>query len=156
MIVFLRPVTRDNLASVVALEPKPEQKGLVAANIESIAEAYVKPYLVPRAVYNEAGELVGFVMYTQTPDPDDPEGSHWIYRLMIAGQYQGNGYGRAAMEQVLAHYRSDSRCHRVRVSFEPHNEVARALYASLGFVETGDVLGDRNGTHEIVVELEVS
>lgn len=43
---------------------------------------------------------------------------------MIDRAYQGKGYGRAAIEQVIA-----------RLAAQPGNDAARQLYASLGFVE---------------------
>src|SRR5215212_3967979 len=98
MTITLQPITRDNLWAVVELQLHPGQEAFVADNIDSIANASVEPTWVPLAVY--AGEaVVGFVMYGQHP-PDT--GAWWVIRLMIDRAHQGQGYGRAAMEAVIA------------------------------------------------------
>jgi diamine N-acetyltransferase len=43
------------------------------------------------------------------------------------------------MNWILEHFRADVRVKTVGISYEPHNEGARKLYASLGFVETGEI-----------------
>ena len=66
----------------------------------------------------------------------------FIMRLMVDEQFQGKGYGREIMKQVLDELRTKSDIRNVGISYEPHNEVARKLYASLGFVEPGEMLDD--------------
>ena len=61
---------------------------------------------------------------------------------MVADQFQRKGYGRFGMEKMLELFRADERIHTVGISYEPENEVARKLYASLAFIETGKMLGD--------------
>jgi diamine N-acetyltransferase len=58
---------------------------------------------------------------------------------MVDENYQGKGYGRFGMQKMLDIFRPDSRIHNVGISYEPDNEVGRKLYASLGFVETGEI-----------------
>jgi len=60
--------------------------------------------------------------------------------LMVDGQFQGRGYGREIMQLVLKSFREDERIRNVGISYEPENEVARKLYASLGFVEPGEMV----------------
>ena len=138
MTVTLRPLDRDNLWPVVELNLHPGQEAFVAPNIDSIANAYVEPTFVPLAVY--AGEtLVGFAMYGQHP-PDI--GRWWVIRLMIAAEHQGKGYGRAAMEAVIAMMAERVGCQEIVTSFNPNNAVAAKLYASLGFRPTGEIEDD--------------
>ena len=138
MTVTLRPLTRDNLWAVVELQLHPGQEAFVADNIDSIANASVEPTWVPLAVY--AGEaLVGFVMYGQHP-PDT--GAWWVIRLMIARAHQGKGYGRAAMEAVIAMMVERVGCEEIMTSFNPANAVALGLYTSLGFQPTGEIEDD--------------
>jgi diamine N-acetyltransferase len=60
--VELRDVTARNWRAVVALELAPEQQGLLASNLYSIAQSKFDPDARPRAIY--AGEVVvGFLMY---------------------------------------------------------------------------------------------
>jgi diamine N-acetyltransferase len=72
---------------------------------------------------------------------DENDREYWIYRLMIDQRHQGRGYGRAAMLLLIDRIRSemDEERHRIFISFEPENEVAKSLYESLGFVPDGRV-----------------
>jgi diamine N-acetyltransferase len=134
MTVTLRPLTRDNLWAVVDLKLHPGQEQFVADNIDSIANAYVEPTFVPLAVY-AGDELVGFAMYGQHPNT----GAWWVIRLMIDREHQGKGYGRAAMEAVIAMMADRIGCEEIVTSFNPANAVALGLYTSLGFQPTGEI-----------------
>jgi diamine N-acetyltransferase len=68
------------------------------------------------------------------------EGKYWIMRVMVDQRFQGKGYGRAAMELLLDRLRATPDCDEVAISYEPENAVARRLYASVGFHETGEVV----------------
>jgi diamine N-acetyltransferase len=138
MTVTLRPITRDNLWAVVDLKLHPGQEAFVADNIDSIANASVEPTFVPLAIY--AGEgLVGFAMYGEHP-PDS--GTWWVIRLMIDRAHQGQGYGRAAMEAVIAMMADRVGCEEIVTSFNPANTAAANLYTSLGFQPTGEIEDD--------------
>jgi len=63
-------------------------------------------------------------------------------RLMVDQQFQGRGYGREIMKQLLDVFRSKEQIKNVGISYEPENVGARDLYASLGFLEPGEMLGD--------------
>ena len=134
MTVTMRPITRDNLWAVVELKPHPGQEEFVADNIDSIANAYVEPTFVPLAVY-AGDDLVGFAMYGQHPHT----GAWWVIRLMIDREHQGKGYGRAAMEALIAMMAERVGCEEIVTSFVPANTVAAGLYASLGFLPTGEI-----------------
>ena len=134
MTVTLRPITRDNLWAVVDLKVHPDQEAFVADNIDSIANAYVEPTFVPLGVY-ASDELVGFAMYGQHPNT----GAWWVIRLMIDREHQGKGYGRAAMEAVIAMMAERVNCEEIVTSFVPANTSAAKLYASLGFRPTGEI-----------------
>ncbi len=67
-----------------------------------------------------------------------------LWRLMIDQQYQHRGYGRKAVELALEFIRTFP-CGEAEycwLSYEPENDVARRLYGSFGFEETGDMDGD--------------
>jgi diamine N-acetyltransferase len=135
MSVELRPITQENLRAVTKLEVRPEQSDFVAPNAVSIAETYVYPKAEPRAVYS-GDELVGFVLFH--PLDSDSRG-HGIVRLMIDHRFQGQGLGRAAIEEAVAFAVREHNAQRVRLSVVPANEKARGLYSSAGFVETGEI-----------------
>ena len=143
MALTLCDVTKENWRECVGLRLAPEQEGFVASNAYSLAESKFMPTFVPQAIYAPAGTdgaaiVVGFAMYGYYPDGAPPLGlRHWILRLMIDRDYQGRGYGTAALRAILARLEADPACDDVLIGYEPDNLVARALYARLGFVEQG-------------------
>lgn len=145
MTVELRPVTAKNWQALIKLQVREDQRNFVASNLYSIAESQFGFEdedrhwdLIPCGVYVD-GEPVGFAMYCL--NMNHPRFRAFIARLMTDEKFQGQGYGRAAMQQLLELFRADERIQAVGISYEPENEVARRLYASLGFVEPGELLG---------------
>lgn len=143
--VSLREITPDNWEKIIKLNVRDDQKGFVASNLYSLAEAKIYPSHVPLAIY--AGEQpVGFLMYTYVPERQE----WWIFRLMIAVEEQGKGFGRAAMRQAITRMRALPGCDRIFISFEPENAPAEQLYRSLGFVPNNEVWGG-----EVVFRLDL-
>jgi diamine N-acetyltransferase len=135
MAITLREITRENWEQCVRLTVAPEQENFVASNAVSLAQSKYEPEWIPLALYAD-DEMVGFVMYGVYRD----EGKHWILRLMVDHRFQGKDYGHAAMGLLLDRLRATPGCDEVAISYEPENEVARRLYASFGFRETGEVI----------------
>jgi len=57
----------------------------------------------------------------------------------VDDNYQGKGYGREIMKQVLDVFHGNDKIKTVGISYEPQNTAAQKLYASLGFVEPGEI-----------------
>jgi diamine N-acetyltransferase len=131
----LRPIDQHNFAVCVSLKVAPNQVDFVASNLHSLAEAYAFPAFQPRAVYVDR-TMVGFLMYGF----GDQSHKWWIIRLMIDHAQQGKGYGRAAMRAAIDLLRQQPDCNDIMISYAPNNEIARRLYASVGFQETGEVI----------------
>ncbi len=98
---------------------------------------------------------VGFVMIGYDKDeywkdaPAIADGNYNLWRLMIDKAHQNKGYGRQAVELALRFIRTFP-CGKADfcwLSYEPENTVAKSLYASFGFVETGD----KDGEEQIAV-----
>lgn len=144
--VELRKITDDNFDKCVKLEPKEEQKSFVASNIRSLAEAYVsltnnECIPMPYAIYDN-DIMVGFIMLSYNEaDENNDKNIYWVCRLMIDKRYQGKGYGKEAVAKALELVRTFpyGKASIVLLSYEPDNVVARSLYASFGFVETGKI-----------------
>ncbi len=134
MRVTLREIDRENFKRCVRLEVSEDQREFVATNVFSIAQSKVETTYEVRAVY-DGDEMVGFVMYGW----EEEENCHSLARLMIDRNHQGKGYGRAATEEVIRRLRAEPGCKQIVLSVNPANAGARALYESLGFVETGRV-----------------
>lgn len=69
--VHLRKVTRENFRECLNRQIMESQRGLVAANTQSLAEAYIDLNLCPLAIYDAATcgyeqpevPMIGFTMY---------------------------------------------------------------------------------------------
>lgn len=136
MNVELRDITSENWYACVRLKVAPDQEQFVASNVFSLAQSKFEPESVPLAVY-DGDTMVGFVMY----HPEDYELAKiwYIERLMVGQQYQGKGYGRAAMEALIARLKAIPGYTAILISFVPDNAAAQKLYASLGFEDTGEI-----------------
>lgn len=143
--VSLREITPDNWENIIKLNVREDQKSFVASNIYSLAEAKIFSEHVPLAIY-AADQPVGFLMYTYVQERNQ----WWIFRLMIAAEEQGKGYGRAAMRQIIARMQALPDCEQIFISFEPENAAAEQLYRSLGFVSNNEVWGG-----EVVYRLDL-
>jgi diamine N-acetyltransferase len=60
---------------------------------------------------------------------------------MIDERYQGNGYAKQAMNQVIARLKQEEDCADIYISHFPTNLYADALYRKLGFKDTGKIIG---------------
>lgn len=148
MTVTLQDITRDNWQECVRLQVTDDQRRFVAPNMFSLAQAKYEPECVPQAIYD--GEMmVGFLMYREADY--SLAKAWWIDRLMVGVEYQRQGYGRAGMLALLERLKAGRGYAAVLISFVPDNIAARDLYASLGFVDTGEI---EHG--EIVYRLRLS
>lgn len=130
-IVHLTPITRENWQACCELSLPAEQQDFVASNLYSIAETQFYPTMQIRAIMTQANTLVGLAVYGISPST----GQYRVARLMIDQAYQGQGYGRAAMQAILAEAEALEAVDQVWLSYREHNHAARKLYQSLGFQE---------------------
>lgn len=147
--VELRRITDDNFRAVIDLELAEGQDTFVAPNVYTLAEAFVAVsddanIPMPFAIYAD-DVLVGFIAMAYTrPQGGETLGDYEMYRFMVDRRHQGKGYGRAALAQAIAFLATQPHgpASHIATSFVPGNDVAKALYLSLGFVETGELDGD--------------
>ena len=133
----LREVNADNWRDVIRIGAREDQGRFVASVAYYLNLCHYGEEWKPLALYQD-GEPVGFAMWGY----DAEEDSHWIGGFFIGANHQGKGYGRAAMEALLDHLAAQPGYREAALSYEPENTVARRLYASLGFVETGELSED--------------
>lgn len=134
-LVSLREVTKETLRSIIRLKVAPHQEQFVATNTQSIAEAYFdREHAWFRAIY--AGETpVGFLMLY-----DDPvTAEYFLWRFMIDARFQGQGYGRQALELLFAHVKTRPNAQQIGTSCVPGDGSPCAFYEKLGFTYTGEV-----------------
>ena len=132
--VTLREVTADTVRKITDLEVSAEQKGFVAPNAVSIAQAYFEPKAWFRAIYAD-DEPVGFIMLYD--DADKPE--YYLWRLMVAADHQRKGIGRRAVELLIDYVKTRPNATELLTSFVPEPGGPEPFYRSFGFVDTGEV-----------------
>lgn len=140
--ITLKPIDKDNWHAAIRLGVAPEQRNFVASNLYSIAESRFEPGAVPVGIYKDE-TMVGFLMYGPY------HGEMWVWRLMIDQQYQRQGYGRAAMQAIIAALRAMGHT-EIFLSHEPENTVGAQFYASLGFEDTGRIEGNELVRHLVL------
>jgi diamine N-acetyltransferase len=148
-LVTLREITDETVVSIVKLSVAESQKGFVAPNAVSLAQALFSKEAWYRAIY-AGDEPVGFVMLydesLRTPPPDAP--SVGVWRFMVDERHQGRGIGRQALARVIEHVRAKGVFSTLELSYVPGPGCPEPFYRSMGFRPTGRMDGD-----EVVLEL---
>ena len=145
--IHLEKITWENYSTVaVGLELDEEQQKYLGNNELSLVQAYVSsvndkyPWL-PFAIYwNDT--VIGFTMIAYNPNTDGiiKEKHYGIYRFMIAKKYQGKGYGREALKKTIDKIKTFpyGETSAIYLSTKKENLVAKNLFLSVGFIETGE------------------
>jgi diamine N-acetyltransferase len=131
--VVLEPVAASTWRAVADVEPRPDQARWVAPVTRYLCLCLYDGVWQPLAL-RVGGEVAGFVMWAF----DEEEGSHWIGGLVVDAAHQGRGIGRGAVVALLGMFEGIGGYREAALSVGPDNDAARRLYASLGFVETGE------------------
>jgi len=148
-LVTLREITKDTVRDVTRLSVRDDQKGFVATNAISLAQALFSPEAWYRAIY-AGDEIAGFVMLedpTQAATPP-PNPELFVWRLMIDQRFQGRGIGREAVLKIIEHARGKGSFKSLFLSYIPGPGCPEPFYRGLGFQDTGRMDGE-----EIVLEL---
>lgn len=146
----LEKVNGQNVWDILNLKVAENQRHFVSSNDRSIIEAYTaitgNGYAFPFGIY-ENDTPIGFLMIGYGTDdywddaPSVATDNYNLWRLMIDEQYQNKGYGREAVRLALE-FINTFPCGKAEycwLSYEPENDVARHLYQSFGFAETGEM-----------------
>ncbi|MFS0785453.1 GNAT family N-acetyltransferase [Shouchella sp. 1P09AA] len=154
--IELKRITEDNIDQVIALEVGEGQQPFIeTTNLRSIADAYVLNAdgipATPFAIYVDE-LVVGFLMYTyDTTDHESFKNTafygkkcYFIWHFMIGERYQGRGYGKLAIEKILTEIKQMplGEAEYVDLFYHRKNAIARTVYASCGFVDSGIIQGD--------------
>jgi diamine N-acetyltransferase len=113
---------------------EPEQIEHYLGSIEEIQAAVRRGPAHAVTGVESDGTLVGF--YVLHPDRRD-NSCCWLGWFALDRRYQGRGYGRWAMQQIMANVRRIVGCRRVRLLVSPANVYATRLYTQAGFRQVG-------------------
>ncbi|HGF1449212.1 TPA: GNAT family N-acetyltransferase [Streptococcus suis] len=144
--IVLKPVDEGSYQAVLDLTVAEADKGFVAPNVRSLADAWLfreNGDVFPFAIW--AGEqVVGFALI----DIDEDIQQYMLWRFMIGQEFQGKGYGQAALEVVIDQARAHPVCNHLIVSYVKGNQKMARLLEKNGFVF------DSEEERELVFRLE--
>ncbi|PGZ06465.1 GNAT family N-acetyltransferase [Bacillus cereus] len=139
MNVQLKVVTRENWEDALKLQVKENQTKFVPAVAVSLAKVYIKPdgenvEYIPFAIYD--GDLiVGFIMHAFVRETSN---MYWINGFIIDQKQQGNGYGKAALQEIINLIKNRfKQCKEIRLTVHKDNIFAKKLYERYGFQPLG-------------------
>jgi diamine N-acetyltransferase len=146
--VILREVTAETVREVCRLSDTlaPPRKYFVAPNAISIAQAYFQPKAWFRAIYADETP-VGFIMLYDDPDGEPPDNApvYFLWRLMIAQQHHGKGFGRRAIERLIDYVKTRPGAKELEVSCGEGPGSPEGFYRKLGFERSGKMYDDEVG-----------
>jgi diamine N-acetyltransferase len=154
-VVHFERITARTVVQICQLSETltPQQKKMVADNALSIAQAHFSENAWLRAIYAD-DTPIGFLMLhigSDYADGIDCPGV-FLWRFMIAGPYQGQGYAREAIQVLLKHLKALG-IPQLYTSYEVGEGSPEGFYQKLGFVPTGDYYGKEV---EVVYRLDPS
>ena len=135
-----RTVLRDHLWDLITLSVRPDQNDLVSSNMKTFAEAPFEPGARVWGLW-DADTPVGLMAMVHPAEypfhaPEDDREAAYLWRLMIAADRQGKGYGRAAIGMAVAVAR-DWNCPRLTAGVSDVGHSNLGFYERLGFRWTG-------------------
>lgn len=136
----LEEITPKNLKAALGIRVRPDQECAVDPVADSLAEAYARPASAWPRLIMDGDRAVGFLMAFLDIDWHD-DGSavrSGLWRLNIAAEEQGKGYGRFAVESVAGELRRRG-AREFHVTWHPGDDGPEGFYLNLGFRRNGEV-----------------
>ncbi|MBC2305361.1 GNAT family N-acetyltransferase [Listeria booriae] len=146
--MFVRKLKPEKWEAASELSVFREQKPFVDSVADSLMRSHDEPadsdlVFTPYGIYSE-DQLVGFIMYTFEIDSKD---NHWISGFLVDKDYQHQGIGRRALEQLVDFvFVKNPESIEVKVAVTPENTIAKNLFLSIGFKDAGW----KQGTKEVL------
>jgi diamine N-acetyltransferase len=142
--IHFKRITAQTVTSICKLSETltAAQRKMVSDNAISMAQAHFSDNAWMRAIYAD-NMPIGFVLLHTGSDYDDGIDCPGIFlwRFMIAGPYQGKGYGRLALKRLLAQLQAQG-IPELYTSCGLGEASPEGFYKRLGFEPTGEMYGD--------------
>ena len=150
----LRAANRDDLGKLLNLKVREDQENLVAPNAVTLAQAaYEQPGSYVWGIWNgdQAVGLIAMIHPQVYPflEPDDDPEAAYLWRLMVAADQQGKGYGRFAIEECVR-ITKEWGLPKLASSVVDSDNSNMAFYESLGFRKTSAIVDD-----ELVIVMNI-
>ena len=150
--VELRKITKENYEECLSLKVAENQKAFVSSAAHSLAQAWVYyDTAFPFAIYAN-NTMVGFIMLGYY----EAGGYYTLWKFMIDEKYQNKGYGKKALILGIDYLVKRFKVKEIYTAYYATNLVARNLYASMGFRETGEIEEKEIGMKLIVSNMDAS
>lgn len=138
----LEEITPGNFEAAIGIRVRPDQEFAVSPVVKSLAEAYVHPpgTAWPRLIMDRdrpVGFLMAFVGIDWNGRGDGGPVRSGLWRLNIAADAQGRGYGRFAVAAVAAELRRRG-TRELYVTWHEGEHGPADFYLRLGFRRTGE------------------
>ena len=148
--VELREITKENYEECLNLNLAESQKNFVSSTAYSLAQAWIYyDTAFPFAIYAN-NTMVGFIMLGYY----EVGGYYTLWKFMVDEKYQKKGYGKKALWLGIDYLVNRFQVKEVYTAYYATNRIARNLYASIGFRETGEVEGNQVGMKLIVSDMD--
>ncbi len=140
--ITVREVTRENWHDALRLAVDPTQQRFIADYVPiaaiALAKAYIRPgelTWIPYAFYANA-TMVGFAELAYEHGSEE---NYWLFHFFIDRHYQGQGYGKLALQTLIEFIKNHfAECRTIHITVDPENERAIRLYTAAGFQPTGE------------------
>ncbi len=149
--VELRKITKENYEECLNLKVADSQKAFVSSTVHSLAQAWVYyKTAFPFAIYADK-QMVGFIMLGYY----EINHQYTLWKLLIDEKYQNKGYGKEALKLGVKYLVNQFHAKEVYTAYYATNHVAKKLYTSFGFCETGEIVENQVGMKLIVGDLQL-
>lgn len=144
MSVTLNPITGDDVVPLGNMSVRDDQDRFIAPNIFTIAQARFHTGAYDFCIWN-GDQRVGLIALIDMAEHDDlnaidDPAAVFVWRLLIGTEFQGLGFGKAAMQAAETWTVARGKT-LVQIQAVQDNVVAIGLYESLGYVRTGKMSG---------------
>jgi len=133
--INLKEITKANLISIIDLDVSEHQKDQIAPNAVSIAQVHYSKSAWFKGIFND-DIAVGFVML----DLKIEKNICFLWRFMIDKNYQGKGYGKIALTQVIDYVKSLKMFDEIKTSYVLTDNSAERFYKNFGFIKSKKVI----------------
>lgn len=127
-------LSEENREELLALQVFEHQKNMIETVGECIEESLEYSFWRPVGIY-DGDTAVGFAMYGKI---DAENGRVWLDRLLIDKNYQGMGYGKLALKQLVKRLFELYGCESIYLSVYDDNHIAKSIYERFGFIKNGE------------------
>ena len=145
MISFI-PINEDNYRECLNLKVTDDQLKYVGnSNALSLAKAYIYyGSAFPLAIFSD-NKMISFILIRNMEEL----GNYLIEKIMIDKEYQGKGFGKAALKKIIEEMKKESKYRKLCICCNINNGIAMNLYHSFGFKQV-----EKEEEGEIVLGIE--